>query len=175
MAPRVARAAWAAVPGHWPRAAPSPDHVSTCSKAPRADTARPTLPADAETNTAVPSHRHPHGLGPGLCKRRGIEHEHAIGLSQLLCNLADQLLAQGGVIPLCPTDEALERQALLAKSVCDRFHVFAFHVRQQATDIGAGMLMECLTAQGFDKGFHKGVQARQDLLEDRGGDLTFFE
>src|SRR2546423_14980601 len=95
MAPRVARAAWAAVPGHWPRAAPSPDHVSTCSKAPRADTPRPTLPADAETNTAVPSHRHPHSTYAATSS-------HAAPASPRPTGDVCGSLGGRGVLQLCP-------------------------------------------------------------------------
>src|SRR5262249_22298791 len=49
----------------------------------------------------------------------------------------------------------------------------AFHIREQATDIGMGMLLEFLPAEGLNKGGHKGGQTRQHLVEDLGSNLTF--
>ena len=90
-----------------------------------------------------------------------------------MLDLADQLLAQGFIVPLAPADEALQGQAGLPKTIGNRFDVFAFDVRQQTTDIGLGMLSGRLGPGRCDKGFHKGVQAWNDLLEKLRGNLTF--
>ena len=70
-------------------------------------------------------------------------------------------------------NEALQRQTGLAKTVRNRFDVFALDIRQQTTDIGFGMLIVYLTMEDGDKGLHKGVQAWHDLLENLRGNLTF--
>jgi hypothetical protein len=67
----------------------------------------------------------------------------------------------------------LQGQAVLSKAIRDRFDIFAFHIREQTTDRGMGMLIEFLAAEGLNKGRHKGGQTRQHLVEDRGGNLTF--
>jgi hypothetical protein len=54
----------------------------------------------------------------------------------------------------------LQGQAGVAKLVGNGLDVFAFHVRQQTTDIGLRMLLGYLPLEGADKGFHKGVQTR---------------
>jgi hypothetical protein len=82
-------------------------------------------------------------------------------------------MAQGLIVPLCRADEALQGQAGLAKTIRNRFDVFAFDVRQEATDIGFGVLISCLTMEGFDKGLHKGVKTWDDLLENLRCHLTF--
>jgi hypothetical protein len=69
----------------------------------------------------------------------------------------------------------LQGQAGVAKLVGNGLDVFAFHVRQQTTDRGVRMLLGSLPLEGADKGFHKGVQTRQDLIEDLGCDLAFFK
>ena len=82
-------------------------------------------------------------------------------------------MAQGGIVPRIPADEALQGQAGLAKTIRNRFDVFAFDVRQETTDRGFGVLLGGLAMEDFDKGVHKGVQAWDDLLENLGGNLTF--
>jgi hypothetical protein len=67
----------------------------------------------------------------------------------------------------------LQGQAVLAKAIRDRFDIFAVHIREQATEIGMGMLLEFLAAEGLNKGRHKGGQTRQHLVEDLGVHLTF--
>src|ERR1700704_136631 len=74
-----------------------------------------------------------------------------------------------------PANEALQRQTGLAKTIGNRFDVFALDIRQQATDIGFGMLTVYLTMEDVDKGLHKGVQAWDDLLENLRGDLAFIK
>jgi hypothetical protein len=90
-------------------------------------------------------------------------------------DLAPQLIAQGCIIPLVPANEALERQARLAKTLGNRFDVFAFDIRQQATDIDFGVLNGGLAMEDFDKGLHKGVKTWDDLLENLRGNLAFFQ
>jgi hypothetical protein len=63
----------------------------------------------------------------------------------------------------------------LAKTIGNRFDVFAFDVRQQATDIGFGVLRGGLTLEDTHKGLHKGVEAWHDLLENFWGNLTFVQ
>jgi len=58
-------------------------------------------------------------------------------------------------------------QAGLAKTIRNRCDVFAFDIRQQATDTGFGMLIGSLIMEGLDKGLHKGGKTREDLLENR--------
>src|SRR5215510_3648881 len=87
-------------------------------------------------------------------------------------NLIAPLLAQGLIVPLMPANESLKWQTGLAKPIGNRCDVFALDIREQATDIGFGMLLVYLTMEDFDKGLHKGVQAWDDLLENRRGDLT---
>ena len=94
--------------------------------------------------TATPLTGYAHRLPTGLGKPRRIEHQHPIALSQVRLDLAPQLLAQGGIVPRVPPNEALQREARLAQTIGDRFDVFAFHVRQQATHIGFGMLIGSL-------------------------------
>ncbi len=69
----------------------------------------------------------------------------------------------------------MQRQAGLTKTIGNRFDVFALDIRQQATDIGFGVLIGYLTMEDFDKGLHKGVQAWDDLLENLRGNLTFIK
>ena len=70
------------LPGHWGRprplgaAAGSPDHDTTYAKAPPACTAPPTPPADGETSTAAPSHRH---RNPAMRRRGTIARQHLQG------------------------------------------------------------------------------------------------
>ena len=90
-------------------------------------------------------------------------------------DLADQLLSQGFIVPRIPPKEALQRQARLAKTIGNRFDVFAFDVRQQATDRGLGVLSGGLTLEGFDKGLHKSVKTRDDLLEHLRCNSVFFK
>jgi hypothetical protein len=124
---------------------------------------------------ATPLTGHAYRLATGLGKPRGIEHQHSITLSQVRLDLTAQLLSQGLIVPLMPANEALKRQTGLAKTIGNRFDVFALDIRQQATDIGFGVLTVYLTMEDFDKGLHKGVQAWEDLLENLRGDLTFLK
>jgi hypothetical protein len=82
-------------------------------------------------------------------------------------------LAYGPILPRGPANEALQGQAVLSKAIRDRFDIFAFHIREQATDRGMGMLLEFLAAEGLNEGRHKGGQTRQHLVEELGGNLTF--
>jgi hypothetical protein len=75
--------------------------------------------------------------------------------------------------PRTPADEALQGQAGLTKTIGHRFDVLVCNVRQQTTDRGCGVLSGDLTLEGFDQGRPKGVQARDDLLEDLRSNLTF--
>ena len=118
---------------------------------------------------------HPHRLPAGLGKCRGITHQHPIALSPVPVHLADQRRAQGRIVPLGPADEALQRQAGLAKTLRNRCDIFPFDVRQQATDRGFGMVIGYLTLEGFDKGRPKGVQTGDDLLEKLRCHLTFVQ
>ena len=52
-----------------------------------------------------------------------------IALAQVPVHLADQLSSQGLIVPLGPADEALQRQAGLAKTIRNRFDIFMFDVR----------------------------------------------
>src|SRR5229473_453440 len=79
--------------------------------------------------TAAPLPGYPDRLPPGLGKGRGIEHQHAIGLSQWLAHLAPQRVSQGGIIPVIPADKTWQPQAVLATMIRDRFHVLAFDIR----------------------------------------------
>src|SRR5712691_6071285 len=58
---------------------------------------------------------------------------------------------------------------------CNGCDIFTFAVRHQATDRGFGMLCGDLTMEGCDKGLHKGVKTRDDVLENLRGNLTFFQ
>ena len=121
---------------------------------------------------ATPLARHPHRLSTRLGKPSGIEHQHAVGLSQVLCDLARQLLAQGHILPRSPANAALQGQAVLSKAIRNRFDIFAFHIREQSTDRGMGMLVGLLATEGLDKGRHKGCQPRHHLVENLRGNLT---
>ena len=61
--------------------------------------------------TATPLTGYAHRLPTGLGKPRRIEHQHPIALSQVRLDLAPQLLAQGGIVPRVPPNEALQREA----------------------------------------------------------------
>jgi hypothetical protein len=124
---------------------------------------------------AAPLPGHPHRLGPGFGKGGRVKDAYPIVVAQVGGTLVEQRLTSGVIIPVGPAHEALKRQALLAKTRRDGCHVLAFDVRQQATNRGVGMLRECLTAPGVDKGFHKGVQPRHPLVEDLGCNLTCCE
>ncbi len=50
---------------------------------------------------ATPLPGHAHRLATGFWKRRGIEHQHAIALSQLRANVVKQRLSPGGIGPIC--------------------------------------------------------------------------
>jgi hypothetical protein len=89
--------------------------------------------------------------------------------------LAPQLLAQGRIVPRIPTNEALQWQARLTKTRGNRCDVFAFDVRQQATDRDFGMLIGDLTLEDADKGLHEGREPWNDLLEHCRGNLTFVQ
>jgi hypothetical protein len=82
-------------------------------------------------------------------------------------------MAQGGIVPLIPADDALQGQAGLAKAIRNRCDVCAFDVRQQATDREFGVLSGGLTLEGCDKGFHEGAEAWDDRLENLWGQRTF--
>jgi hypothetical protein len=101
---------------------------------------------------ATPLARHAYRLGTGLAKRGRIDPHHALGWSQWCRDVACHLLAQGGIIPRRPANEALQRQPIVAEAVRDRCDVFACHIRQQATPRGLGMRRGFLTAEGGDKG-----------------------
>src|SRR4029077_10720938 len=60
------------------------------------------------------------------------------------------------------------RHGLDKPGVFTTVSVFAFHIRQQATHIGLGMRRGFLTAEGGDKGGHKGFQPGHHLVEDVG-------
>ena len=122
---------------------------------------------------ATPLARHAHRRGPRRGTARGIAHQHTLGVSHVLGDLARQLLASGPSCPRGPAHEALQGQAVLATARRDRCDIFAFHSREQTTERGMGMLREFLAAAGLNTGRHKGGQTRQHLVEDRGGDLTF--
>ena len=122
---------------------------------------------------ATPLARHAHRLGPGLGKARGIEHQDAISLAELLGDLSGQLLAQGGILPRRPANEALQGQAVLSKAIRDRFDIFAFQIREQAIDVGVSMLVGFLAAEGPDKRRHERLQAWHHLVENLGGNLAF--
>jgi hypothetical protein len=71
-----------------------------------------------------------------------------------------------------PAHESVQRQTGLANTIGHRGDVLALDLREQATDIGVGMLLVSLTMEDVAKGLHKGGQAWEDLLENRRGDLT---
>jgi hypothetical protein len=79
------------------------------------------------------------------------------------------------IVPRIPANKRLQGQARVAKTIRNRFDVFAFKVRQQTTDIGFGVLRGDLTLEDFDTGLHKGIKTWNDLLENRRGNLTFFK
>ena len=78
---------------------------------------------------ATPLARHADRLGTGCDQGGRIAHQPALGVPQLLRDLACQLLAQGGIIPRSPAHEALQGQPALSEAVRDRFDVFACHIR----------------------------------------------
>jgi len=90
-------------------------------------------------------------------------------------DLALQRITQGCIVPLVPANAALQRQARLAKTRGNRCDVFAFDIRQQATDRDCGVLNGGLAMEDFDKGLHKGVKTWNDLLEHLRGNLAFFQ
>jgi hypothetical protein len=63
----------------------------------------------------------------------------------------------------------------LSKAVRNQFDIFAFHIREQATDGGLGMLVGFLAAEGLNKRRHKGGQTRHHVVENLGGNLTFLQ
>ncbi|MGI8980671.1 MAG: hypothetical protein ACR2FY_15700 [Pirellulaceae bacterium] len=68
-----------------------------------------------------------------------IEHQHAVGVSQVTRNLSRQFLSQRLVIPLRHADKPLQRHPVLAEAVGYRPRVPMFHVRQQPAHEGLGM------------------------------------
>jgi hypothetical protein len=67
-------------------------------------------------------------------------------------DLASQLLSQGLIVPLIPANEALKRQPGVAKTIRNRFDVFAFDIRQQTADIDFGLLIGGLPMEDLTKG-----------------------
>jgi hypothetical protein len=125
----------------------------------------------AQTTTPLPGHTH--RLATGLGKPRGIEHQHAVSLSQVRLDLTSQRRSQARIVPRIPANKSLQGQARQAKTIRNRFHVFAVKVRQQATDIGFGVLIGDLPLEDCDKGLHKGVKTGNELLENLRRNLTF--
>ena len=124
---------------------------------------------------ATPLACHAHRVGPGRGKGRRIHHHHAIGLAQVLRDLACQFLPQEGILPLGPADEALEGEAILSKAIRNGCDVFAFQIREQALDLGMSMLRRFLAAEGTDKGRHKGCQPGHHLGENLGRNVALFQ
>jgi hypothetical protein len=87
--------------------------------------------------------------------------------------LVSQRLSQGRIVPRIPSNERLQGQTGLAKTIGHRFDVLALDIRPQTTDLGFGMLIGSLPLKDFDKGRHKGVQTWEHLLENFRGHLTF--
>src|SRR4029450_12781128 len=85
---------------------------------------------------AAPLARHTHRLGSRLGQARGVEDQYALGVAQVRGDLSRQLLAQGPLLPRSPANEALQGETVLSKAIRDRFDIFAFHIREQATDVG---------------------------------------
>jgi hypothetical protein len=79
---------------------------------------------------------------------------------------------QGGLGPRLPTHEAWQRQASLAKTIRKGCDVVAVDVRQQAPNLGVGVLSGSLTWEETPKGLHEGVEAWHALLEALRGHLT---
>jgi len=71
-----------------------------------------------------------------------------------------------------PANDSVQRQTGLATTISNRCAVCALDIREQATDIGFGMVLVSLTMADCDQGLHKGGQAWEDLRENRRGDLT---
>ena len=99
---------------------------------------------------ATPLARHAHRLGPRLGKARGIAPQHTLGVSQGRGDVSRQLLASGHLFPRSPAHAAVQGQAVLAKAIRARCDICAFHLREQATNIGLGLLIECLAAAGLN-------------------------
>src|SRR5260370_16466076 len=77
--------------------------------------------------TAAPLPGDPDRLPPGLGKGRGIEHQHAIGLSQLLAHFAPQRVSPGGIIPLIPPAKTLPPHTVLAQIKTERVPALPLH------------------------------------------------
>src|SRR3989442_9643142 len=80
----------------------------------------------SQATTPLPCH--PHRLPTRFGQPGRIEHQHPIALAQVPRALASQLLSSGRIVPRVPTNEALQRQARLAKTIGNRCDVFAFDV-----------------------------------------------
>jgi hypothetical protein len=69
----------------------------------------------------------------------------------------------------------LQRQAGLAHALGNRCDGFVFDIGHEATAIGVGMLDGGLPWEGADKGLHKSLEARQNLLAQVRGHLAFVQ
>ena len=82
--------------------------------------------------SAAPLLADAHRLGSFLGKPRGVEHDHAIGFTQLLADLARQSGEHRLMIPRHKPDELLDSLSLLIMQVGDPLACLAFQSRHQA-------------------------------------------
>lgn len=64
---------------------------------------------------------------------------------------------------------------LLTTTIGNRCDIFAFDIRQEATDRGFGVWCGGLTMEGCDKGLHKGGKTWDDLRDNLRGHLACFK
>jgi hypothetical protein len=74
-----------------------------------------------------------------LGKRRRVENDYAVWLSQFLTHLARQFFQQGLIIPGGCAQECLQSLPILVVAISDRLGVLSLHVGQQALQVHASM------------------------------------
>ena len=79
------------------------------------------------------------GLGPLLGEGAGVDDHDAVGLGQLLADVAPQLGHHGLVVPLAGADEELDRLAGQAGLDGDRLAGLALQAAEQAADDQGGV------------------------------------
>jgi hypothetical protein len=84
---------------------------------------------------AAPLPHHAHRAGALLDEPRGVEDDHAVGLSQLAADLGGELLEQRRALPRAQADELLQPLALAIVEVGDRLAGLVLQPRQQAAEV----------------------------------------